>query len=208
MAEPTPLTVYFDYRCPFCYRLVRLLTAVEQRRPDVSVCYRHFSLEQLNAPDPRWKVWEQPLEYDLVEDGPFAMRMLRSFLASYAAQRQGPEAFARFRLRMFVAKHDRKKVMSDPKAILTAAQEAGLDMVAFKREWQAAEGRERLREDHTSGEALGVAGLPALVVGDGNPIYVRLAEHPPQAEREAFFSELIHLAIHRPYLRAFRQMHD
>lgn len=204
MSDPIGTTVYFDYRCPYCYRLVRLLTEMEGQHADISVTWRHFSLEQLNAPDPQWELWEQPLEYDLVEDSPFAMRMLRSFLASYAAMLQGSNAFARFRLHMFAAKHDEKKEMSRPEVILAAAEKAELDMAAFRREWQSSEARKRLREDHLSGEALGIAGLPALVVDDGEPIYVRLADHPPEEERESFLNELIHLATRRPYLRTFR----
>lgn len=204
MSESIGTTVYFDYRCPYCYRLVRLLTEMEARHANISVTWRHFSLEQLNAPNPEWKLWEQPLEYELVEESPFAMRMLRSFLASYAAMLQGPRAFARFRLHMFAAKHNEKKEMSRPEVILAAAEEAELDMAAFRREWQSPEARQRLREDHLSGERLGIAGLPALLVDDGEPIYVRLADYPPDEEREPFLNELIHLATRRPYLRTFR----
>ena len=205
---PTQVTLYFDYRCPFCNRLTRVLMEAEQRRPDLQVNWRYFSLEQLNAPIDGWKIWEQPVEYDLVEQGPFAMRMLRAFLASYAASLQGEAAFRRFHLLLFFAKHDEKKVMSDSQVILDVARRADLDMKAFEQAWQSQAGRDRLQSDHTSGQNLGIRGVPSLIIDNMEPLYVRLADHPPAAERLPLFDDLLRLVTRRPYLRTFRYVHN
>lgn len=204
METSTQITLHFDYRCPYSNRLTRVLMEATEQRPDVQVRWRYFSLEQLNASDDDWKIWEQPLDYALVEDSPFAMRMLRSFLASYAASLQGEAAFRRFHLMLFSARHDEKKVMSDPGVILDVARQAGLDMDTFEQTWQSQAGRDRLRRDHTSGQKLGISGVPSLVVNDSEPAYVRLADHPPAEERLPLFDDLVRLVTRRPYLRTFR----
>jgi len=206
MPNSVAATVYFDYRCPFTYRLVRLLTEMERTRREIKVRWRHFSLEQLDAQNADWKLWEQPLDYETITTGPFAMRMLRAFLASHAASLQGVEAFARFRLAMFAAKHDEKKDAGEPEVVLEAARQAGLEMNTFMENWQSQEARDRLRDDHLSGQDVGAFGVPTVIINDSRPAYIRLVDYPPPVERDRFFDELIQLLTAKPYLQEFKRI--
>ena len=208
MTKSTAITVYFDYMCPFAFRGVRLLTEIEQTRPDISVAWRHFSLEQVNAisrgKDPEWKVWEQPLDYKGIYRKSRG-RLLRPFLASHAASLQGVEPFARFRLALFGAFHDDWLDTSDPEVLLDVARQVDLDMDAFQANWQSQEGRDRLRDDHLSGEEAGVFGVPTLIINNCEATYMRLSEYPPAEEMQTFFDELLHSLCHRPYLQELKR---
>jgi predicted DsbA family dithiol-disulfide isomerase len=193
--------VYFDYVCPFAYRGVRLFTEMQRQRQDLNVVWRHFPLEQVNARDPDWKLWEQPLHH--VSDRPG--RTLPAFLASHAASLQGEDAFARFRLALFAARHDHGRHIADRDVLLEAARDAGLDMAAFEAHWDEVAGRERLRDDYLSGEAIGAFGVPTLVMDGCEPTYVRLTENPPAEQRDAFVDELVHLLCHRGYLQEVKR---
>lgn len=194
-------TVYFDYLCPFAYRGVRLFTEMQQRRPDLDVTWRHFPLEQVNARDPDFKLWEQPLHYDASRPG----RTLAAFLASHAASLQGEAAFARFRLALFAARHEQGQHLADPEVILQAARDAGLDIATFAADREDAGGRERLRDDYLSGRRVGAFGVPTLVVADCEPTYVRLTAYPPAEERDVVFDELVHLLCQRPYVQELKR---
>ena len=198
MNERLDAIVYFDYLCPFAYRGVRLFTEMQQKRQNLHVTWRHFALEQINAKEENWKLWEQPL------DAP--TRSLRAFLASHAASLQGEEAFARFRLALFSARHDEKKDIADPEVILEAARKAELDMEAFMAHWQSQEGRDRLRDDYLSGRELKVFGVPTITVNGCEPAYLRLTTYPPNTERDTLFDELIHLLRNRPYFQEFKRV--
>jgi predicted DsbA family dithiol-disulfide isomerase len=194
-------TVYFDYQCPFAYRGVRLFTEMQRQRPDLDVTWRHYPLEQINARDPDWELWEQPLHHAADRPG----STLGAFLASHAASLQGEGPFARFRLALFAARHERGEDIADPDVIRAAAREADLDMAAFEVDWKDGAGRERLRDDYRSGEAVGAFGVPTLVVDGCEPTYMRLTEYPPAEERAAFFEELVHLLCHRTYLQEVKR---
>jgi len=208
MATPTTVTIYFDYMCPFAFRGVRLLTEIEQTRPDITVKWRHFSLEQVNAigrgKDYDWKVWEQPLDYKGIYRKTRG-RLLRPFLASHAASLQGAEPFARFRLALFSTFHDDELDTSDPDVLLDVARRANLDMDAFLANWQSQEGRDRLRNDHLSGEEAGVFGVPTLIINGCEATYMRLSEYPPADETQTLFDELMHTLCQRPYLQELKR---
>lgn len=194
-------TVYFDYVCPFAYRGVRLFTEMQVRRPDLDVTWRHYPLEQVNARDPDWRLWEQPLHHDADRPG----RTLAAFLASHAASRQGEDAFARFRLALFAARHEHGKRIADREVLLGAARDADLDMATFEANSETTAGRERLRDDYLSGEAVGAFGVPTLVVDGCEPTYLRLTEYPSAEDRDGFFDELVHLLCHRGYLQEVKR---
>jgi predicted DsbA family dithiol-disulfide isomerase len=189
--------VYFDYLCPFAYRGVRLFTEMQHKRPNLGVTWRHFPLDQINAKEEDWELWEQSL------DG--STRSLEAFLASHAASLQGEEAFARFRLALFAQRHDEKKAINDPEVILEAARQAELDVQAFKANWQSQDGRDRLRDDYLSGREVGAFGVPTLIINGCEPAYLRLTEYPPASERDAAFDELVHLLTRRPYLQEIKR---
>lgn len=209
MTQPIEATVYFDYLCPFAYRTVRLFTEMEQARADVSVTWRFFSLEQVNAvargKSEAWQVWEQPLDYETLWRRSRS-RILAPFLASYAAQRQGSQAFARFRLAVFHAYHHDRLDTSNPDVLLDIARRAELNLADFTAHWQSQQARDQLRRDHLGGLDVGVFGVPTVIVNNCEATYLRLSEYPESAtERQILFDELVHLLTRRLCLQEFKR---
>ena len=74
------MDVYFDYACPFAWAAQVWLDDVAETLGDtIEVNWRFFPLEQANAEDPDFKVWEQP------NDG--TSSTLRSFQAAWCDSR-------------------------------------------------------------------------------------------------------------------------
>lgn len=204
------VVIYFDYLCPFAYRVTKFFTTMKRHRPEMQLTWRHFSLEQVNAvrkgkPDD-WYLWEQPLDYQGTGRRQSA-RMLRAFLASHAASLQSDLLWANFRLGLYDAYHMDEADLSNPVVILNVARQSGLDMLSFEQHWQSDAARARLKSDHLQGLDDEVFGVPTLIVNDAVPTYLRLSQHPPEADHQTFFDELIHQLTQRPYLNEFKRVH-
>src|ERR1700694_5071444 len=81
-SEPINFEVFFDYQCPFVFRVAGLLDSVRASgERDFKVGWRYFSLTQVNSNDHGWTVWGAPAE-EKVRGG-------LGFQARGAARRQG-----------------------------------------------------------------------------------------------------------------------
>ncbi len=185
------VTVFFDYHCPFCFRVERWLAELG---PDhVEVGHRFLSLEQLNR-DPEassWRIWEQPLDYEHHRGRP-DRRSLAAFLATAMAEGAGgpslaPDLVDRLRMAIFAARHEAGLDISRVDVLDRVAVAAGLapgwlanrladsDAIAAARariagDWDAARSPVRL------------FGVPTLVIDDAPPFYLRLERVPTAAE--------------------------
>jgi predicted DsbA family dithiol-disulfide isomerase len=174
------ITVYFDFLCPFAWRGVELLAALEIPFRPV-----HFSLVQSNHPEnagllrsePRWKLAEQPFN-----GTPAHEQSLEAFLSSHAAAHQGSAAHERFILELFRLKHLEKKDLNTPTA-LEAAEKANLNLEAF-RDARADETARRaeLTADLERASALSVFGTPTIQLETGEAAYYRFATLPETQE--------------------------
>lgn len=201
--------VYYDYMCPYAFRMLSLLTEMEQIRVDLTVTWRFFSLEESNAvsrgQSADWHIWEQPLNYESVFGRPHR-RILAPFLATYAASLQGPEALTRFRLAVFQAYHKERQDISDPAVLLEIARQAALELSGFTAHWQSAAARDHLRDEHLSGVDAGVFGTPTIIINGCEATYLRLSALSENLEeRHACFEELVRTLTQRPYLRELKR---
>jgi predicted DsbA family dithiol-disulfide isomerase len=182
------ITVYFDYLCPYAWRGVELLAALE-----IPFTARHYSLVQGNHPEnadlprnaPKWLLAEQTIGNSSNHDLPAYLNVdgsLEAFYASHAAMQQGSEAHLRFALELFRARHRDKKELNAA-TTLEAAQSAGLDVVAF----QVARADEQARNaelgiDLIAAGRLGVFGTPTIQLGTGDIAYFRFDVLPSSKE--------------------------
>src|ERR1700716_179908 len=58
-SEVTELEVFYDYRCPFAYRVSVMLQNLAPSR-NLKVTWRYFSLAQVNSREEGWTVWAAP----------------------------------------------------------------------------------------------------------------------------------------------------
>ena len=171
--------VFFDYACPYAWASQMWLYKVGEELGDrLQVNWRYFPLEQVNAKDPEFRVWEQP------NDG--RSSTLRSFQASHAARKQGEEAFERFHAALFRKRHVDGRNLAGQKVLEAAAQEAGLDLDRFRRDLESVEVFDIIRADYEHARNdLGVFGTPTVVFDNEQGAYVvinfrELPEDPVQ----------------------------
>ncbi len=204
MPLPIDITVFYDYLCPYAFRISRLITEIEQTRPHVTTTWRFFSIEQINAQeygrDENWNLWEQPLNYPQLWRSR-RRRGLIPFLMTHAVQAQNPALLPIFRLAVFDAFHNDHADISSPEVLLALAGQCGLNVDALRSAWDTEAARLRLRDDMEAGWAEGVFGVPTLSINDGEATYLRLAEYPTDpAVRQTLFDELVHTLLQRPCL--------
>ena len=182
--------MFFDYLCPFVYRMAVLLDEVRAtgQRP-LNVTWRYFSLTQVNAKEEGWTVWDAPASTPV--------RGRLAFHAAEAARRQGK--FDALHLPLLRARH-RDRLDIDSRAVIEeVAQDAGLDMDPFRRDLDDRSLLEALARDHreAAGE-LGVFGTPTLVFGSGAAAYVRLSEEVDAGAAIEVFDRIYGVAQQEP----------
>jgi predicted DsbA family dithiol-disulfide isomerase len=203
MTSTASLTFYFDFLCPFAYRTTLWIDEV-QRQTDITVTWKFFSLEQVNAdPASGWKLWEQPDDYAGYPGRSPEYRALLAFWAAAAARRQGPAAFDTFRRALYHARHATtpKIDLTDRVAIRAVAAQAELDLAAFDRDFADRSLLDDLRDNHEEArERYQTFGVPTLAFDGENAIYLKLMELPPAAEALTLYHELAHSFTTRRWL--------
>ncbi len=171
------LTVYFDFLCPYAWRGIELLNALELEFEAV-----HYSLVQGNHSDnkglpranPVWKLVEQPVE----SDNAYQRESLTAFLASHAAAQQGSALHRAFILELFRLRHRDSRSL-DAAATLEAATIAKLDLERFAADQRDESARRvDLSRDLERAGRLGVFGTPTIELDDGKAAYFRFATLP------------------------------
>ncbi len=182
------ITVYYDYLCPYAWRGVELLAALE-----IPFNAKHYSLVQGNHPSntslprsaPMWKLVDQEIGGTGNAELPAYLDVngsLEAFFASHAAMQQGQEAHLRFTLELFRARHANKKDLNAQTA-LAAAELAGLDMNAFATaRADEAKCRAELAIDLEEAGKLGVFGTPTIQLETGDIAYFRFDKLPENQE--------------------------
>lgn len=192
MAEPDVIAfeIFFDYQCPFVFRMARLLDAVRRssdRRLDVT--WRYFSLTQVNSKDGGWTVWDAP------QSPPARGRL--AFQAAEAARQQG--RFDALHMRLLEARQVHGLDLDSPEVVEKVAAEAGLDVERFRADLAEPTILDALARDHRRGsEELGVFGTPTLVFPSGAAAYVRLAKDVAADQAPGVFDRLLAVAENEP----------
>ena len=190
MAAPITFEVFFDYQCPFVYRVAGMLEAVRLAgtRP-IDVRWRYFSLTQVNSKDDGWTVWGAPA----VE----RVKGRTAFQAAEAARRQG--RFEDVHMPLLEARHRDRLDLDDPAVVERVAVDAGLDLERFRADLAAPDVLDALARDH--GQAVdehGIFGTPTFLFADGAAAYVRLAEPVTDGAAVEVFDRLVGIVADEP----------
>ena len=188
-SERITFDVYFDYLCPYVYRLAELLDAVRASGRDLDVGWRYFSLTQVNSKDDGWTVWGASASD--------AVRGRLAFKAAEAARRQ--ERFADLHPALLDARHRDYLDLDDVDVVARVAESAGLDLERFRADMADQSILDGLARDHRHGvNELGVFGTPTLVFADGTAAYVRLRERVSDDGALDVFDRLVAVAGAEP----------
>jgi predicted DsbA family dithiol-disulfide isomerase len=218
------VTVYFDYLCPFSWRVAELLDMVAEPL-DVRCDWQHFSLYQSNYnsdshPPPKghvnnheqtphargnWQLWNDKLDTSSQNGS----KGLLPFLASHAAKRQGEQKFHAFRLGLLRAFHrDHRSFSKD--TIWQIAEQVNLHLPTFASDLDDPECRTALAHEHMQAAALDIFGTPTLrfkqAYDRDHIAYLRIRELPLNLEEAIELFQTYHQLLCRyPYLETIRR---
>ena len=190
MAERIKFDVFFDYLCPFVYRVAGMLDVVGNSgaRP-IDVRWRFFSLTQVNSKDDGWTVWNAPASE--------TVRGRLAFAAAEAARRQG--RFEDVHMPLLDARHRDRLDLDDEAVVERVAVDSGLDLERFRADLRDPSILESLARDHRQAVAeQGVFGTPTFVFANGESAYVRLAESVEGDAAVEVFDRLMSIAAGEP----------
>ena len=189
MTSPIKFDVFFDYQCPFVYRVANLIEGVRRSGREVEVRWRYFSLTQVNSKDDGWTVWAAPATEKV--------RGRLAFQAAEAARRQG--GFDSLHMPLLLARHRDRLELDEPAVVEEVAEAAGLDMTRFRDDLAAPDILDGLARDHTEAARVhGVFGTPTLLFEDGASAYVRLAKPVDGEKPDEVFDRLLAVAAAEP----------
>ncbi len=188
--EPITFDVFFDYTCPYVYRMARLLDGVRRSgKRDFNSGWRYFSLTQVNSNHQGWTVWDAP-QSEIV-------RGRTAFRAAEAARRQG--RFDNLHTPLLDARHGEGLDIDDPAVVERVAARAGLDMDRFREDMADPSLIDALARDHRQAVAeLGIFGTPTLVFAGGRATYVKLADGVGGPGSLEVFDRLVAVAAEEP----------
>jgi predicted DsbA family dithiol-disulfide isomerase len=166
--EPITFDVFFDYTCPYVYRVARLLDAVRRSgERDFHSGWRYFSLTQVNSNHQGWTVWDAPATE--------VVRGRTAFRAAEAARRQG--RFDDLHMPLLDARHRDGLDVDDQAVVEQVAARSGLDMKRFRNDLADPSLLDALARDHQDAVSeYGVFGTPTFVFANGSAAYVKLAD--------------------------------
>jgi predicted DsbA family dithiol-disulfide isomerase len=189
-AEVISCEVFFDYLCPFVYRMAVLLDAVRTtgERP-LEIEWRYFSLTQVNSKEEGWTVWDAPASTPV--------KGRAAFQAAEAARRQGK--FEALHMPLLQARHRDRLDIDSREVVDHVAEQAGLDLARFRRDLGDPALLLALARDHREAvEVRGIFGTPTLVFANGAAAYVRLAEQADPAGAVEVFDRVFSVASQEP----------
>lgn len=200
------ISVFFDYLCPFAWRASRWLDLVTVQRPDLTIDWRYFSLEQVNAPaDSDWRLWEQPADYTGA-NGSGKYRALNAFWATEAVRRQDVGAFQQFRRAVYDARHELNLDLHDRQALAEIAQSTGIDMAQYTRDMADRSLLVALQRDHEYGKATYQCfGVPTVCFANGYAVYIKLSALVSDEDAGPLFDDVCQNAMHRPWLAELKR---
>ena len=128
-------------------------------------------------------------------------------MAAKAALNQGEEAFLRFHLATFSAKHRLGKNIGKLDVLKEIAIESGLDTEAFERDLTTEKTFEAVGKDHTEAiKKYNLFGVPTLIFDNKKPVYIKINAIPDsEEERIALFDTIYHMAVNQPYLQEVKR---
>jgi predicted DsbA family dithiol-disulfide isomerase len=191
-SEAYKVDVYFDYACPFAWAAQLWLDDVKEELGDkLGVTWRIFPLEQANASDPDFRIWEQP------NDGKSST--LRSFQGFHAAKQQGDEAFKKFHAALFRKRHVDGRNLAGQAVLESAAEDAGLDMDQFRTDLKSDDVFKQIEDDFShSRDELSVFGTPTIMFENNEGAYLKLNYADMPNDPVEFFYDFVGTVRDRP----------
>jgi protein-disulfide isomerase-like protein with CxxC motif len=165
-----PISVTFDYRCPFARNAHEGVVAAIRSGALTEVEWRFvaFSLDQSHLDEGQAPVWDQePAEWGT---GVLAL------LYGIAVRDAFPDRFLDVHLALFAARHDQGRKLDDEAVLRDVVASAGLDADAVTDEVWSGRPLKTLMTEHVQAvDEWDVFGVPTFVEGD-EAVFVRFMD--------------------------------
>jgi hypothetical protein len=160
--------VTWDYRCPFARNAHEHVVAGLDGGADWDVTFVPFSLNQMHTEEGDPAVWDDPTKSDTLLAAEVAIVVRDRF----------PDAFRRFHIATFAARHDEGRDIREAGVIRAVLEENGVDADAVMAQVEDGWPREQYRKEHLAAEEQHhVWGVPTFI-DDGRAVFVRLMSRP------------------------------
>jgi len=181
------VTCYFDYTCPYSYKMLLWLRGVQQRGADLTLDWRTFLLKEVNR--------------GLDEPSPFEEESSLPVLALALAHAARSADYDSYHDAVFQAMHrggqGRRQINEED--LFKIAVDAGVDLAGFERErdrWVNA-----VAEEHNHAfKSVNVFGTPTLILNGRTAVFLKLGEPPPPGEEDHVWNSLCCVATCYPEL--------
>lgn len=192
------IDVYFDFTCPWAWGSQVWLDQVKDELGDeLEISWKYFPLEQVNAKDPEFKVW------DYANDG--SSSTMRAFQGQHAADKQGPAAGRAFLAALYRKRHVDGRNLSKQDVLESAAEEAGLDLEQFRADLTSVDVFAIVEQDYTKGRELGVFGTPTIMFENGEGAYLQVNFRSLPSDPVDFWNEFVKTVRDRPEVREIKR---
>ena len=160
--------VTWDYRCPFARNAHEHIVEALDAGADWDVTFVPFSLNQMHVDEGQPDVWDDPEK----------AATLRAPEVAVVVRDRFPDAFRRFHIATFAARHDEGRDIREPEVLGQILTETGLDADAVLAEVDDGWPLEAYRKEHErAAQDHGVFGVPTFVAGD-QAVFVRVMSRP------------------------------
>jgi hypothetical protein len=189
------IDIYHSYACRESYLVYAWLKQVEQSGQPLDIHWRSFAI-QMDDPNTYWK---QPWAT--------ANSELRGFIAAEAARRHGSKSFSRFHDALEQAVHEQYLELGDETTLVSAAQQARLNLDRFRADWHDPQLAPAAQDGHAhAAEQWNVTGTPTLLFPNGRSFHLELSEAPLEVDALEMFRMIVSLTVAQPYIKQLRQM--
>jgi 2-hydroxychromene-2-carboxylate isomerase len=191
----TTVDFYFDVMCPWAYQTSKWIRDVGDQR-DIAVCWKFFSLEEVNREEGKKHPWERPWSY--------GWSLLR--VAAYLRRApDGNEAVARFYAAAGRALHEEGRKVHSPEGAAEALENAGLDPGVVAAALADPGTHDEVRNDHEHARELGAFGVPTLVIDGGAVLFGPVITPAPGGAAAGRLWDLVAGWSEFPYLYELRR---
>lgn len=164
----TSFAVTWDYRCPFARNAHEHVVAALEAGADWDVTFVPFSLNQMHVAEGEPAVWEDPTKADT----------LRPAEVAIVVRDRHPDAFLRFHIAMFRARHEESRDLREEDVLRAVLTESGIDADSVMAEVDDGWPLEQYRKEHQAAEEHHrVWGVPTFIAGD-RAVFVRFMSRP------------------------------
>lgn len=172
----------------------------EELGDDLRIRWKYFPLQQVNATDPDFKLWDQSEDLTDAQNS-----TLRSFQASHAAAQQGEEAHAKFHAALFRKRHVDGRNLGKQDVLEATATEAGLDLAKFRDDLASSSVNPIIEADYAHAREIGVFGTPTIMFDNGEGAYLQVNFRSLPEDPVTFWHEFVKTVRDRPEVREIKR---